>query len=139
MLKVRTIQWIRFPPNWDGPEIDEVKWISVEKLEVSWQLDTYYVGPDGTRNAISGRYEKFGRWLTLGEPVWMATVALNDDGEISFTDGRHRFAWLRDHGLLALPMQFPPDQAEMIATRFGTSSRISLIPVADSSGPISEV
>jgi hypothetical protein len=127
MSKARTIQWARFPPNWEGEEFDAVAWISVEKLESSWRRNFDYVGPGGSGKAISGRYNKFGEWLALGEPVWMATVAVDDNGEIGFTDGRHRFAWLRDHGLLALPMQVPSRQAEMIAERFGTSSRVSRI------------
>ena len=27
-----------------------------------------------------------------------------DDGIIAFTDGRHRFSWLRDHGVKTLPV-----------------------------------
>jgi hypothetical protein len=135
MSKMRTIHWIRFPPDWGGPNADEVVWILVRKLESSWQLDTdYYVGAGGTGKAISGRYEKFEKWLALGEPVWMASVVIDDGGEITFSDGRHRFAWLRDHGVVAIPVQVPPEQAEIISKRFGTTSRISLIPIADSSG-----
>ena len=58
-------------------------------------------------------------------------VCLDQDGEISFTDGRHRFAWLRDHGLKVLPVQVPPEKALLIEARFGTTSRMSSLPLTD--------
>jgi hypothetical protein len=55
----------------------------------------------------------------------MPHVALADEGYIVFSDGRHRFAWLRDHGVRALPVTVSPDIEVEVRRRFGTKSRIS--------------
>lgn len=118
------MRFIGSVPHQTGKAQRETRsFISVEKLEASWQLnDSEYVGFGGTGKAISGRYEGFGRWLSRGEPIWRPTVCLDQDGEISFADGRDRFAWLRDHGLKVLPVQVPPEKALLIEARFGTTS-----------------
>jgi hypothetical protein len=51
---------------------------------------------------------------------------LDDGGIITFTDGRHRVAWLRNHGVEALPVEVPPDQAATIQARLGTPCRESI-------------
>jgi hypothetical protein len=58
----------------------------------------------------------------------MPHVGLTDEGYIVFSDGRHRFAWLRDHGLLTLPVTVSPDIEVEVRRRFGTKSRISRLP-----------
>lgn len=39
-------------------------------------------------------------------------------------DGRHRFAWMRDHGARALPVRTPADEAHEIAELVGTKLRV---------------
>jgi hypothetical protein len=125
MVAGKTIRWVEFPPP-DDIDPDEIVWVSVRKIERSWiKRPDEYVGPGGTGKAIAGRYKKVGAWIQLGNPLWMPWIVLADDGEISFTDGRHRFAWLRDHGVIALPIQVPSYCAEAVQTRFGTSARLS--------------
>jgi hypothetical protein len=101
----------------------------VTKLDESWRHNTYYIGFGGTGKAIHERYQKFGKWVGLGEPIWMSTVCLDENEEISFIDGRHRFAWLRDHGVIDLSIQVPQNQVRLIKTRFGTASRSSLLTI----------
>jgi hypothetical protein len=48
-----------------------------------------------------------------------------ESGEICFTDGRHRFAWLRDHGAQSMPIDIDPAIADEIRRRFVTSERAS--------------
>ena len=60
-------------------------------------------------------------------------MVLADDGEVSFTDGRHTFAWLRDHGPTAVAVQVPPDQAKDVKRRFGVSVRKVKTYVSDTS------
>ena len=38
---------------------------------------------------------------------------------VATSDGRHRFAWLRDPGASALPICVPTEQAKIIKHRFG--------------------
>lgn len=40
------------------------------------------------------------------------------------TDGRHRFAWLRDHGLQALPVEVSTECETVYRTRFETCLRV---------------
>ena len=58
-----------------------------------------YIHPDGT-GAIEGRLDRFAAWLSAhpGKPIDAPWVYVNGRGNVSFADGRHRFALLRDRG-----------------------------------------
>jgi len=101
-------------------------WVSVDKLDKSWKLDPCYLSPAVAKNAY--RYRRFGEWIACrsGE-VHMSHVHLDGDA-IGFTDGRHRFAWFRDHGVRFLPITTSPDEASEIKRFFGTKSRNSVLP-----------
>ncbi len=73
------------------------------------------------------RYAKFGRWLEAAVFVDVPVICLDENGVPSFAGGRHRFAWLRDHGLLSLPIEMPPNQAEVFGTRFGAVEQIGTV------------
>jgi hypothetical protein len=120
----REIRWISFPLREDTP-LDETVWVSVMKLDASWKKNrTQYIGPGGSGHAIGDRYKKFGAWLERGQAVWIPWVGLQN-GKIAFTDGRHRYAWLRDHGMESMPIDVDPDLAEEMQKRFGTVKRAS--------------
>ena len=114
-------------PDWND-EPDAVVWVSVEKLDQAWMKgDNLYIGHGGSGAAIEDRYVRFGQWLfKTAKPVEMPIVSLNGDG-VAFTDGRHRFAWLRDHGVSAIPVQVPPEEATKFEKRFGTSKKVSIV------------
>jgi hypothetical protein len=125
----RTIRWTK---HWKGaPEVvtaDAAVWVSVAKIEESWRRDSfYYLSRADARR--SERWWKFELWLMEhdGEPVWMPHLRLDDEGHLAFTDGRHRFAWMRDHSATALPVSTDPEQADEIARRFGTRSRTTKV------------
>jgi hypothetical protein len=121
--KSRIIEWTVFYP-------DVVVWISVAKVDASWKHDVgYYVGchAEGQANGEPTKYMRFGQWFTEGHRVWMPNLGLND-GHISFSNGRHSFAWLRDHGVRTLPITVPEDTATEVRRRFGTKSRTSRLP-----------
>lgn len=129
---MRVIHWAeprQASPDWEV-EPDAVVWISIPKLDDAWSgSDEDYVGPGGTGAAIDGRYDQFGEWLlSSGKPVEMPMVCL-DHRQIGFIDGRHRFAWLRDHGARVMPVQVPLNQADEFTTRFGTLERQSTLQV----------
>ena len=118
--------------NWKTPRNGDnyvTVWVDVAKLDASWRHDKgFYITPNGGGNSIKGRYERFGKWLEQGLPVEMPEVSINDWRDcISFGNGRHRFSWLRDHGVTSLPVYVDKDQAEEIKKRFGTSSHQSVI------------
>lgn len=122
----RDLQWVRqFKPG------DKIVWIDVDQLDRSWRADdSLYVGTGGRSPDITSaaKYEKFGRWIAEHadqDEIWMPHIALDRYGNVSFTDGRHRFAWLRDHSVQSLPVTVSPDIEAEVQRRFGTKSRIS--------------
>ncbi|MDP1985223.1 MAG: hypothetical protein Q8K23_21950 [Sulfuritalea sp.] len=103
-------------------------WVSVAQIEASWKENKEdYVGPGGTVAAIDGRYEKLDKWMSRGEfaTAHMSQVCLDESGMVQFSDGRHRFAWVRDHAAEAIQVQVPPNQGKAFAHRFGTDARLS--------------
>jgi hypothetical protein len=116
------IRWISVPLPEDV-EPDETVWISVAKFDTSWKKNrSQYIGPSGSGPAIGERYEKFGIWFEKGEAIEIPWVGL-EDGEICFTNGRHRFAWLRDHGVKSMPIDVDPAIAGEMRKRFGVDAR----------------
>ena len=102
-------------------------WIDVDKFDQSWAQDELYVSPGG-EGGMKRRYAGFGQGLaTANEPVQMPEVGLGHRGEIVFTNGRHRYSWLRDHGAASIPVLVDPAQAEEITARFGTQRKITKI------------
>lgn len=126
--------WIQHPiGNGWTDEPDPVIWAAVESLDAVWRGTPEYVGRKGLGSDQDGRYEAVGQFLrsAIGaRPIFIPTVSMVD-GTVSFTDGRHRFAWLRDHGLRALPVEVDEDSIETCRTCFGTTERVGRFdPVA---------
>lgn len=86
---------------------------------------------------------KSSRWIALSELSHIAAVVapsavavtalLYLTGHVERVSrlgpyGRHRFAWLRDHGVRAMPMQVSPDEANWFAEQIGTLLRVSILP-----------
>ena len=121
---------IRWKRQW-GPT-DEIIWVDVEKLNASWSKDDSYLGPDSaTTDDQHDRYIRFGEWLR--ENLATTEVCIPhigvDDGIVFFTDGRHRFAWCRDHGVKYLPITTSPGcYGPEIEKLFGTEVRQSMLP-----------
>ncbi|WP_322080108.1 plasmid fertility inhibition factor family protein [Burkholderia cenocepacia] len=126
--------WIQHPigSGWtDAP--DPVIWAAVDSLDVVWRDTPEYVGREGRGSDQDGKYEAVGEFLrcTIGTRAIIIPTISIADGTVSFTDGRHRFAWLRDRGLRALPVEVDQDSAETCRTWFGTTVRVGrLDPVA---------
>jgi hypothetical protein len=87
--------------------------VDVMTFNSAWARDDdYYVGPGGhgSKSAQPARYRRFGEWLqsTGGRtPIEMPEVSLGvkwKSGVPQFTNGRHRFAVLRDMGYETVPI-----------------------------------
>jgi hypothetical protein len=99
---------------------DEIVWVDAEKVRASWSKDRYsYFDNDEHPNAITGRIPRFDAWVKQGIPVQAPEVCLTDDGEISFTNGRHRFTWMLAHGEKTVPVAVPPDYVDAVKAKFG--------------------
>ena len=122
----RDLRWVR-----QFKRGDKIVWIDVDQLNRSWRTDSsLYVGNGGRSPDITSaaKYEKFGRWIVEHadqDKISMPHIALDRHGNVSFTDGRHRFAWLRDHDVQSLPVTVSPDIEAEVRRRFGTESRMS--------------
>jgi hypothetical protein len=98
---------------------DHLVWIDTEKVRSSWSLDKdFYFDADDHPNAIRKRIPRFDEWLKKGEAVEAPQVALNDQGEIIFTNGRHRFVWMVQHGVDHIPVMVPDEYVDEITRRF---------------------
>ncbi|MBJ9711965.1 hypothetical protein [Burkholderia gladioli] len=115
--------------GWEDCLPDPVVWTSVDRFEQAWRDAPGYIGPTGAGSLHAGRYEQFGTWLTgriRAGTVWMPHVGLRG-GEIAFSDGRHRLAWLRDHGLTAVPMTVSREAEREFRRRFETAIRVGRV------------
>ncbi len=102
-------------------EPDEVVWISVAMLDTAWSTTDSCTG----KNGVGGgdRYARIGHAPAVPVPVlYMSVACLDADGSPGFTDGWHRFSWLRDHAQTTLPVEVPGSQGEAFASLFGTDS-----------------
>jgi hypothetical protein len=119
---------IRWKRQWGSGDI--VVWVIVRKLDESWK------GDDDRLPLGSCANHSFGRWLrrrhSNREPANMPHVGYCEvDGRefISFTDGRHRFAWCRDNGVRAMPVTVEGrKQAKIVRRLFGSTSRVCRLP-----------
>ena len=123
MARFRNVRW---KDQWGGGE--PVVWLDVSKADLAWRKAKGFYIPPGAPDH-RGRYEKFGEWLLrANRVVWMPTAVLYR-GRLEFTDGRHRFAWLRDHGAEAIPVTTDrtPRWAARLQTKLGTELRATRI------------
>jgi len=123
--KCQTIAWRQtFPhPDWNDSG-DAVVWIDPVKFDAAWRETEQWVSPGSASGAQDDRYCKIGEWIHACDIVNMCEVCLGEDGA-SFSNGRHRFAWLRDHGVAAMPFQVSPDSAAIFEALFGTPLQVS--------------
>jgi hypothetical protein len=122
------IPWRQTFPHsdWDDPG-DAVVWVDVASLDAAWRETDQWVSPNGKSGVQDNRYRRVAEWIKAGNIVDMCEIAI-DEGCVSFTNGRHRFAWLRDRGARAMPVQVAPDSAAEFERRFGTPLRLSRLP-----------
>lgn len=113
-------------PSWPDVETDPVIWIDPVKFDAVWQQGSQWVGPGGVPGGHGDRYSKAGRWMLAGNPTDMCQIWINEEGT-GFTDGRHRFAWLRDHGVSAIPVQLSPESLERGIDAFASEIRTSIL------------
>jgi len=78
--------------------------IDTEKFDAAFAKEKdLYVGLKGAEG-IEGRYERFQEFLKKGVPIDASEVGINSDGQVGFTNGRHRYAVMRDMGMKRIPV-----------------------------------
>lgn len=109
------------------PEAGDVTvWIDVAKADIAWRRDDLYISPGAPDHRY--KYDRFGRWLmTANKPLEMPHVTLRY-WTLSFTDGRHRFAWLRDNGIKSMPITTDPQIAARTRRVLGSMLSVCVLP-----------
>ena len=78
--------------------------VNVAQFEESFQgSPSFYVGPQG-EGGIKGRYERFAKFQKTAESIEAPSVAVDKNGSVTFGNGRHRYAFMRDNGAQQMPM-----------------------------------
>ena len=101
-------------------------WIDIDKFDRLWWLsDEYIAKPGNASDNQPEKYAKAGRRFLAGEPMWMPEVGLDADGVLGFSDGRHRYLWMRENGALAMLVAVSKSQAKIVRALCGTRRRTS--------------
>lgn len=115
-------------PSWPDAETYPAVWIDLLKFDAAWRMSDQWVGPGGRPGGHGGRYSKAGRWFLAGDVTDMCQIWINEEG-VGFTDGRHRFAWLRDRRVSAIPVQVSPDGLELCVSAFASDIQASILNI----------
>ncbi len=101
-------------------------WIDVSELDAMQRFkQSDYVGFAG-QDGIAGKYTGVDEFVrSQKDALLMPRVRIHSPGHevVEIVDGRHRFAWVRDHGAQALPVLAPADEAREIEKLVGTKLR----------------
>ena len=121
-LNGRLLEWRETPfhPDWADQEPDAVIWIEVQRFDAAWRRSGEWISPGGA-GGQDDRYRRFGEWVVGAKPIEMCCIWLRE-AKVGFTNGRHRFAWLRDHGVVFIPVQVAPGKAAACASCYGIPS-----------------
>lgn len=98
---------------------------NVSIFDKAWRNSELYIGEGGS-GQIKDRYQRFGLFVMGGtdaigghtfevEPatsIELSDVNVSSNGDISFVNGRHRYAWLRDKGVDPIPVAMDNDSIE---------------------------
>jgi len=115
-------QRVRFARHPNATRDEIIVMVDPRKLDAAWSADAMYLPPGGIgATGIPGRREAFTSFLATGKAVQASRVSLDDSGVPAFTDGRHRFAVLRDTGANLVGIMVPKDQADDVRRRFGAA------------------
>ncbi|WP_247391851.1 hypothetical protein [Ralstonia pseudosolanacearum] len=127
--------WVQPPigEGWEDVTPDPVIWTAVDLLEQAWRSAGDYVGPGGEGSNQPGKYQTVGKFLRryAGQIQLFIPCVSIAYGEVEFTDGRHRFAWLRDRGLKALPVEVDASCETAYRARFETDLRVGRLDGAE--------
>jgi hypothetical protein len=86
--------------------------------EASDKYKSFYIGPKGTGNAIKDRYERFADFSVTAKNIEASSVSVDEDGNVGFGDGRHRWSFMRDQGVPVIPVAMSPESLKN-AEKFG--------------------
>lgn len=97
--------------------------VDPKKIDESWKkVEDEYLPPSGDgKSEVPGRRAGVEAFLKKEKPVEASRMIIHD-GEVSFIDGRHRMAVMRDRGESRMAVTVPKEQANEFKRRFGAKS-----------------
>ena len=79
--------------------------IPTDTMEAGFKKDAnFYVGRGGSGAAIGDRYERFKKFISQNETYEVPEIYVDERGRVVFTNGRHRYAVLRDSRIANMPV-----------------------------------
>ena len=113
-------------------------------LDRTLQERVRYVGYAG-EGGILGKYAGVDEFIRMNPAKKLIKITLKIEPSrknpaqtvVAIADGRHRFAWMRDHGAEALPVAVPKSEAAEVARLVGTKSqicRVTMLEIPEWSG-----
>jgi hypothetical protein len=110
---------LKFVRQWGGN--DQIVWVDIAKLNNAWRRDRGYYLARNSPNRTAAWIARLGF-----RKIPMSHICVEATGDVSFTDGRHRFAWFRDHGIKAVPVTVATRKDAAVTRRFYGSRRRSV-------------
>jgi len=109
--------------------------VDVARLDAAWSRDRgYYIPPGGGGAEIAGRRVDFRHFLASGRAIEPPRIVIDEDGTVSFLDGRHRFSVLRDLGVRTIPVIVERRSARRAQALLGPGDAAA--PAADLAAPL---
>jgi hypothetical protein len=81
---------------------DQMVTVDIGKFDVGFAKDPQYIGKG--KEDVPGRRAGFEAYEKTGKPIETPEVSVSPDGKVTFINGRHRYAVLRDRGEGSMPM-----------------------------------
>jgi hypothetical protein len=108
----------------------------VDRLDAGWQQDPNGYLPTETAgpSEVTGRRQDFKNFLAKGKPVEPSVIHVDKNG-VTFRDGRHRFAVLRDAGVKQVPVMIERGQANAFSARYAPGAKPPAIKVKSTPPP----
>jgi hypothetical protein len=96
---------------------DRLVRVNVVAFDQAWARDkSFYAGPGGVGESTSpGRYNRFREFIKGRSDIEASEVGVMKNGAVGFTNGRHRFAVLRDMGLTSIPVSMDRESIQHAA------------------------
>jgi hypothetical protein len=95
---------VKYPTKKD-PTVRELVWVNPEKIDPIWKrTDPHYLGNTVRDKKYIDLETSLGKRSERMWPLEVSSVGVNKNGYIGFTDGRHRFAYLRNNGYNPIPV-----------------------------------
>lgn len=97
--------------------------VEVDRFNFDMNYEDYGFGYIGRGSNISQpeRMERFEEYLKTGKKIYAPVVYVNDNGrhpEITFQDGRHRYAYMRDMKMQGIPIAMNEESIK-VAKKYG--------------------